>query len=335
MKFLFTLAVLMMSSFTQAKTLKFMQYNTENFFDTRHDPNTDDYVYLPLAVKHTIPQMNEICGKLSTEFYVKQCLNLDWNDSRFNRKVQNISQVIRAFDNTGRGPDVVVLQEIENRNVLAQIANRGLGGLGYKHYVLFEGNDTRGIDIGLLSKYPIISAKLYPLVINGQTANSRGILGVALNVEGKTVVVYGNHWPSQNNPVQERIASAQMLNALADQSKGDLIIAMGDFNTLPSDVPSPFNFLTSFIDAEFQARKINPRLNPGTHYFRGGWSSLDRIFIHKSSKMRPIFQSFQIINRPFMMKPDQRSGQMMPNRFDTETGNGFSDHLPLGIEVEY
>lgn len=319
-----------------AKSIKFMQYNTENFFDTKHDLNTDDYTYLPLSEKNAIPNISEICKEMATEFYIKQCLNLDWNEARFTKKIINISNVIKSFDNTGKGPDIVILEEIENKNVLNKLVTKGLDKLGYQHQVLIEGDDSRGIDIALISKYPVTSAKRHPLVVNGQTLNTRGILEVAISVEGQEIVVFGNHWPSQSNPTIERVASAKLLSSLASQRKSaDLIIAMGDFNTLNNENPAPFSFLPDFIDAEKEARKVQSNLNPGTHFFKGNWTSLDHIFIHKSSALKPQFDKFQIMNRPFMMKRDQRTGQMIPNRFDAETGEGFSDHLPLGIEINY
>ncbi|WP_408095726.1 endonuclease/exonuclease/phosphatase family protein [Peredibacter sp. HCB2-198] len=325
----------LMSSLSYAKTFKLMQYNVENLFDTRHDQNKEDYVYLPLNVKNSIPGMNEYCANQGSPFNVNQCLNLDWTEAKLQRKLQNIAQVIRSYDNSGLGPDVVVIEEIENRNVLNQLATRGLNGL-YRFQVLLEGEDERGIDIGILSKYPVITAQRYPLVVNGQRIGTRGITGVALNVEGKTVAIFGNHWPSQSNPIEFRQASARMLNDLAKQSRADLIVAAGDFNTLPTDTPSPFNHLVDFIDAEREARKINRNLHPGTHFFKGHWSSLDHIFIHKSSKMRPRFDRFQIMNRPFMMKRDERgSGQMIPNRFDFDNATGYADHLPMTMEFEY
>jgi endonuclease/exonuclease/phosphatase family metal-dependent hydrolase len=340
MKFLLALSVLMVSSTTFAKTLKIMQYNIENFFDTRHDPNTEDYVYLPLNVKNTIPGMNEFCAKQGSEFYIKECLNLDWNDNIVNRKLQGISQVIRSFDVTGRGADIIVIEEIENRNVLNMIATRAVGDLGYRFQALIEGDDSRGIDVAVLSKFPIVAANRYPLIVNGNKVNTRGILGVALNVDGNSVVVFANHWPSQSNPTQERIASAQLLANLANQTaqanpKPALIVAAGDFNTVAADQPSPFNFLGDFVDAEPQARRINRNLNPGTHFFRGEWTSLDHIWIHKSSTMRPRFDRLQIMNRPFMMKRDERAGVMVPNRFNAADGSGYSDHLPMTMEFEY
>lgn len=335
MKFFLSVCTLLLALSVEARTLKLMEYNTENFFDTKHDEGTDDYTYLTLPEKNSTPGMNEICHKLSTDFYIKQCLNLDWNEARFTKKIMNISKVIRSFDNTGNGPDIVVLEEIENKNVLNMLVTKGLDKMGYQSQVLIEGDDSRGIDTAIISKFPVISSNRHPLIINGNKINTRGILEVVINVEGKKVVVYGNHWPSQSNPLEERAASARLLSSLADKQSADLIIALGDFNSVPSDIPSPFTILTNFTDAEKEARKVQTNLNPGTHFFKGGWTSLDHIFIHKKSSMKPLYEKFQIINRPFMMKQDRRSGQMIPNRFDTETAEGFSDHLPLGIEVAY
>ncbi len=335
MRFIFFISLVLHSNFASAKTLKLMQYNTENFFDTSFDSGTEDYIYLPLPLKNSIPGHREYCEKLSSPHNVSQCLSLDWNEPRFTKKVINISQVIRSFDSTGRGPDIIVLEEIENKNVLNKLVTKGLSGLGYQHYALIEGDDSRGIDIALISKFPIVSARRHPLIMNGTKLDTRGILEVSINVEGKSVVVFGNHWPSQNNPTDQRIASAQLLETMASRDTADLVIALGDFNTLTNERPAPFSFLTSFIDAETEARKVQPGLNPGTHFYQGGWSSLDRILIHKNSALRPLFNSFQIITRPFMMRKDPRTGQMIPNRFNTETGEGFSDHLPLGIEIQY
>jgi hypothetical protein len=39
-----------------------------------------------------------------------------------------------------------------------------------------------------------------------------------------------------------------------------------------------------------------------------------------------------MIMNDFQMTTDPKTGAMMPKRFNFKTGDGFSDHLPIGIE---
>lgn len=51
--------------------------------------------------------------------------------------------------------DLVALQEVENRGYLQRFVSVLIPDLGYKHVVLIEGNNNRGIDVALLSRLPI------------------------------------------------------------------------------------------------------------------------------------------------------------------------------------
>lgn len=334
MKLILVAICLTLSTLSQAKSVSFMQYNVENFFDLSHDAGTEDWTYLPLEVKAELEGHWEACQKLGTDFYKQECINLDWAEWKFQKKIQNISKVIKSFDASQMGPDILMVEEVENIDVLNQLVAQGLQGMGYKHQILIDGDDTRGIDVGLISKYPVISSKRHSLVIDGKKIDTRGILEVELDLGGKTATVFVSHWPSQSNPTSQRIASAQLLDSLANASDSDLVLAGGDFNTLETEKPNPFDSLVNWVDAEHQARSLNVTMNPGTHFYKGKWSSLDHIFIHKKSKLKPNYKSFQIVNRPFMLQKDARSGVMMPIRFNFETANGFADHLPMGLSVD-
>src|SRR5690606_40985880 len=52
--------------------------------------------------------------------------------------------------------DVVVLQEVENEQVTAELA--AASGT-YPHHVTSRGNDPRGIDIAVLSRWPIVAVR--------------------------------------------------------------------------------------------------------------------------------------------------------------------------------
>lgn len=331
MKFILSALLLVTSFGSFAKNLKVMQYNAENFFDTKFDEKTHDYTYLPRAVKAKIAGHKDACNEMSG-FYKQQCLNLDWTDAKFTSKILNIAKVVKSYDESGLGPDVLFLEEIENINVVNKLVSKGLDKLGYISQVLIEGDDSRGIDTAIIAKYPVIMSKHHSIIVNGQKLDTRGITEVHLNVNGKTVALFANHWPSQANPTAERIASAQLLADLASKTDADLIVAAGDFNTIDSDSPNPFAVLKDFANAEMEARNVGVEMNAGTHWFKGEWTSLDRIYIYKNSTIQPDYSKFQIIKRPFMMMVDQRTGDSIPMRSDADKGTGFSDHLPIGME---
>jgi endonuclease/exonuclease/phosphatase family metal-dependent hydrolase len=52
-------------------------------------------------------------------------------------------------------PDIIAMQEVENRGYLEKFVQIFLGDMGYKHIAHFDGNDLRGIDVALLSRAPI------------------------------------------------------------------------------------------------------------------------------------------------------------------------------------
>jgi endonuclease/exonuclease/phosphatase family metal-dependent hydrolase len=322
MKVLMFFTLCCYSSLVFSKSLKLMTYNVANFYDTRHDEGTEDWTYLPLAIKQQIPNFQEICNRSTSSSRIQECLTLDWSKALFTKKLINISRVIKAAN-----PDILVLQEIENKNVLNKLVTRGLKGQGYQFQVLIEGDDSRGIDVAILSRYPLQKAKHHSIIHNGQILDTRGILEAHFSVLNQDVVVFANHWPSQSNPSEERISSAKRLEQLAQNLRTDLVVAMGDFNSLDSDSPNPYLEMPSFLDLEKLARKLNPDLLPGTRYKNNLWSSIDRIFIHRDSVLKPRLSSFEIMGLSFMLENG------LPRSFDVATGEGFSDHLPVVVEI--
>ena len=59
-------------------------------------------------------------------------------------------------------PDIIAIQEIENLNVLRMLFNN-IEALGYTDFALIEGEDYRGIDNAIISKYPIYGARNFKI----------------------------------------------------------------------------------------------------------------------------------------------------------------------------
>lgn len=83
-----------------------MQYNVENLFDAKDDPKTKDDDFTPEGRNH-------------------------WNNAKIAYKMQNLGKVIRHV-NAGRGPDILSLEEVENKGLLTKLNKTALRGLGYK-----------------------------------------------------------------------------------------------------------------------------------------------------------------------------------------------------------
>lgn len=337
------------SNNVHSKEFSIMSYNLENLFDTTHDFGKDDYTYLPKEVKDNSQDIQNHCKSLSRDFYIKSCLNVDWTTDKLNQKLKNLSKVIKLY-NFGQGADILVFQEIENQNVMNLFMRKELRSLGYKYSVVLEGEDSRGIDNGIVSKYPIINQKIHKINLNGIAKKTRGILQADVLINDKIVSVLGNHWPSQGNPTLARAKAAKTMNKIAKKLNysSSLVVALGDFNTVPDrDIPNPLETITEkvFVNAETVARKMGKTIHDGTHWFAGKWGSLDKIYIMKSSlnKVHAKFYTFDIIVENFMLGEkiwtDRDSGdvtvyQDVPIRFSFNNATGYSDHLPIVMRFD-
>ena len=322
-----------------------MSYNLENLFDTTHDEGKEDYTYLPYLYKQSTQSVLDYCNGLDNDYYRQTCLELDWSENVLNKKIQNLAKVITTYNN-GQGADIIVFQEVENINALNLLVKDGLKGKGYHYVSLLEGRDIRGIDVGIISKYPIIKSKLHHIDISAYSdRETRSILEAVIKVSGKKISVFGNHWPSQGNVDECRIEASKVLKREALTSTSDAVIALGDFNTSHDDLLNGItvNIDPYFINVEEKAKKLKTNLNEGTHWYRGTWDSLDKIFVLKKSlkKISVDYSSFEIVKRDFMLTEkawtNYETGEtvihQIPLRYDIETGIGFSDHLPIAVEL--
>ncbi len=349
-------------------TFTVMTYNLENLFDHEHDEGKLDYSYLPLSVKNSSEVVQEYCKSIRSNYYRQTCFTLDWNREVVLSKISQISKVIKSLGTT---PDILVLEEVENIKVLKMLMEIGLAGEGYREAILVEGPDVRGIDVGIISKFPLAKKVKYhdidltPAFGEDEKVKlTRGILEATLNIRGRHITIMANHWPSQRNSDFTRVISAKTLLKAISPIKNPVIVA-GDFNTLVDDNPHSINqYLLypesglGFYDIEkvfFGEQNIflNYQKNilievpRGTHHYRGKWSSLDRIFVLKKylnpacnyfgKCFKVLWNNYSVIKKPFMLHNESYqddSGrdifyENVPWRFDAETGEGYSDHLPV------
>src|SRR5262249_30530771 len=97
--------------------LKVLNWNVHNFFDTKKDTDAPEEMVLSKA--------------------------------DYDEKVDQVGTVLKDLD-----ADFVVMPEIENQAILDDLNSKQLGG-AYTTAIT-ETNDFRGLDIGILSKVPIV-----------------------------------------------------------------------------------------------------------------------------------------------------------------------------------
>lgn len=328
---------------TAANEIKIMSYNVLNLFDAEKDEFSDDWQWLP----KNYPGKQRYCNGLSNPRQAQECSQFDWTYEKVDWKLNQIKKVV---DFQGSMPDMLAVMEVENENVIRMLAAK----LGYKHYLITTSSDKRGIDVGLLfNPRPDLNYVGWePLYVKfNSNRPGRDIMRVDFQWKGRPLSIYVNHWPSQRNPTDERVACARVLAQNVDhmirtagpQWSG---VAVGDFNTIDKDQPNPFSdvvhspaWSNHLFDAETYARqsKTNPSLPytpPGSYYYakEDVWNHLDRVVVTQNlmdqRDMEFVQDSFRLPFPEFMSYPKKR----FDNAKEGGDGNFLSplDFFPQG-----
>ncbi len=193
--------------------------------------------------------------------------------------ILNTARVIRDVN-----ADVLAVVEVESRPVLKEFNEKILpkppvDGTSYPHLMVIDGNDQRGIDVGLMTKdnFEIFGmySHVHDLKPDGNPIFSRDCPEYeVLTPNGEQIWVLPNHFKSKfggNNPASKakRLAQSEKTkqiyqSLLADGFKN--VVVLGDFNDTPDSAElAPLLSTTlkdvsehpKFRDFEFKANNGN------------------------------------------------------------------------------
>ena len=361
----FCFLFLLISFQLHARTLQIMSYNVENLFDATHDivnhKDKLDWTFLP---KNT-PGKKLACLKEKNKYHRKECLALDWTKEKVDLKISQIKEVVtkeRAL------PDFLGLVEVENSNVVGQLAKQ----LGYQHFEITESPDERGVDVALLYKnsadIKMKSRAEHVVVVDYPTRN---ILEVEFIIAHKyPLTIFINHWPSLANPDSWRVQAAKVLAKRTQEilkiNPQMSILAMGDFNTIDENNPNPFKTILykndlfkdvgqTFFEDKHIDENIKKKVARGTYYYppKNQWNFLDHFFANKEllkgSGLNVLVNSFEVYSPAFintsLLKKSYGGEQknfvnlLVPKRFNpkgrTKETIGYSDHYPILVKLGY
>ena len=201
-------------------------YNCENFYDTTNQIKVIDEEFLPGSQKQYTSEAYSIKSKL----------------------LAKVIYGMGKMDNSN-GIAIMGLVEIENRWVLEKlIAEPILQKYHYK-YLHFDSKDQRGIDVALIynpAYFIPYQYRPYSLTDANHFNDyaTRDILYVKGRLDGESVHVLVNHWPSRRGGAfisnGKRIWAASVCKKIMDSvAKIDpqaKFIVMGDFNDNPNNV---------------------------------------------------------------------------------------------------
>lgn len=312
-------------------------WNVENLFDEENAPRTDK---LRRAVGDSIK---------------------GWTPAFRDRKIAQLASVIAQM-NTGAGPDLLGVCEVENRHVLDLLAAELAVRLNGRDYQVVHGDtaDARGIDVAFLydpTRFQVPADQVFFHIVMRRNA-TREVVQVNFRTlpAGRVWAVFGNHWPSRSGGAAEsagyRAIAGETLGyfherVLEVHGSGTPALAMGDFNDEPFD-PSLVIHATSTRQRQRVLHAQSPRFwnltwpavgtPDGTFYFNNEPNQLDQILVNRNmaaadSVLRAEADTVQVLKFPGTVAAGDYPKPRPFRLGSTPDQDGFSDHFPICLQV--
>lgn len=308
-------------------------WNVENLYDTVDDPdNPGDDEFLP--------------NNPTTR----------WTQVRYETKLDNLAQVISAM-NGGAGPDILGIEEVENEEVLRDLADR----LKVKPYGIahVDSPDYRGIDTALLfnrDHYALQEFHAYRVPLKGDRTTRDILHAVLADRDGGILHVLVNHWPSRGGGAEsenDRFTAARVLaGAIARiyrREPAARIVILGDFNDTPADrsireildvefFPSPSGEYDPAKIYNLASGRAKQGLGSFFHEYDGNvqWRMYDQIMASGALLQNRADRHSTValwVDKPaFMVEEHGRDKGAPVPTFENQEDylGGYSDHFPVG-----
>jgi hypothetical protein len=319
----------------QYKSAVIAFYNLENLFDTVDNTLINDEEFLPKGDRnYNTGIYKDKLGKLSTV----------------------ISQIGTEFNPDG--PALLGVAEVENDTVLKDLIAEPLIAKRKYKIVHYDSRDARGVDVGLLYNPTYFSVetsdKLFVQLPSGakDAYYTRDVLWVKGKLNGETIHVYVNHWPSRSGGEKRsepgRIAAAavcrQHIDSIQKADPKAKIVVMGDLNDDPTN-KSVADVLRSGgkEDLSRKGTLFNPWLDLykrgiGTLAYQDAWGLFDQIIISTpwldKNQSGFFFYQQHVFNKEYLVENNGRyKGYPMRTWDGNSYRGGYSDHFPTYIIV--
>jgi len=305
-------------------------------------------LHLRDAKKAEFMLLQEVRGKLfkiprgATDPVIVVTGRKDW-DGWVELKKDEINSV--AIENTARviqavQPDVLAVVEAEDRTALQLFNDQVLSrfGAAYEHNMLIDGNDARGIDVGLYSRRPILSVRSnIDAGLPAERIFSRDCAEYEIDLgSGQSLWLLVNHLKSKGfgSAASSDARRQKQAQTVADiyrtrHANHPFVIVAGDFNDTPNATPlAPLLTGTNLRDAMTHPKYTSkPNARPGT--FGSGSASNKIDYLLLSPALWSQVQDIDV----------ERRGVWAPRTFPhfptvTSAADAASDHAAVWVDLQ-
>ncbi len=292
-----------------------------------------------------------------------------WTEEKYRERLVRIGRAVGLC--ADGGPDVLALIEVENAAVVGDLLSGPLSDFGYRWYAR-AANEGAALGICVLSRHPIEKSLVHAVSYRGETA-PRPILEVRIDAGGVPLVVLACHWKSKlggdeaTEPLRAASASAlaRRISQLARDEPGLDVLVLGDLNEsyrefelgggryatalLPDSVDGEAVWAASGLprpvlvvdgSAPPKAARVGmgvPVFSPwptsswrGSYAYRGAWEAIDHALAPESlfDGAGWDYACFSVVDAEPLV-----GSAGYPASYYPRTGTGYSDHLPLVVEL--
>jgi endonuclease/exonuclease/phosphatase family metal-dependent hydrolase len=245
--------------------------------------------------------------------------------------------------------DVQGVVEVEDRPSLSRFNQDLLGG-HFEHVMLIDGNDTRGIDVGIMTRNGVEIVSMQSNVdvpdegAPGERLFSRDCAEYLLRLPNKRKVrVLLNHFKSQSGgggPKRARQAQGlrDIVDALLKSGEKNLIV-MGDLNEGPDGQGNPSQHFaplyapsSPLVDV-FSLPTFDPGTKPGTFQSCSTTNRIDYIFVSKNLAPKIVgggVERHGLWGAPTNKNPPS-AWEIYPTI--TESSQAASDHAAVFVDI--
>ena len=283
----------------------------------------------------------------------------EWDEAKLRIRLENLKEVIQSVGENG--PDIVLLQEVENLSVLNLLNREYLEEL-YPYRGVWEYTEN-SIHCGFLSRIPPGNVHLH---FPGDFGSFplRAIVELRFQLEGEDFVILNNHWKSRSGGamatekgrIQSACVVAERIRELNAQGVTHIIVA-GDLNGSLEDyraggrqtaqIPIEYALDTEWFNSLFIAESAEDMAvlegrtalyspwettgDEGSYFFQNRWMRLDHFLLTPAflDKVGWELEAADCLNESWLCDADG-----LPRAWKSWTGDGYSDHFPLILKLK-